>query len=232
MKISKINYEIINEENDYLAESRAQKMREMANELRAQRDKAREVYEPATQEIGWKKVQVFIENIETQIRPLLYALRETKEASNDLHGRFCIHVFMPERPFTLWELYADSDGKIEIKARPKRDDYCKNFPSYWVKENGKPLGVISAEAFYGEKGLIANTDFSEVLKAIDNVIEKEYNIQLDKMRDKKAYYENSFKKMVDIEKDISLNVLIKNAEKRAEQSPEKGSDFEKDIIKD
>lgn len=231
MKISKINYEIINEENDYLAESRAQKMREMANELRAQRDKAREVYEPATQEIGWKKVQVFLENIDKQIGPLFFALEEIAKAEG-VTGRFEVSAFTPGQKITKWNLYDDGKNGIGIRVRLKDDSYSGHFPETWVKEDGEPRGDYSSRVFYSEEGIVANTDFSKVLKAIDEVIEQKYNAQLDKMRDKKAYYENSFKKMVDAEKDISLNVLIKNAEKRAEQSQEKGTDFEKDIIKD
>ncbi len=232
MKITNIKYDIVTEEKDYTAESRAQKMIEMANELRAQRDKAQQVYGSATQEIGWKKVQVFLENIETQIKPLLYALKSIKEASNDLHGRFCVTAYTSSQPFSRWEIYADSDGKIEIQARLRQKDYCENFPFNWVKENGEPRGVISAEAFYGENGIVANTDFSEVLKEIDHKIEYEYNAQLDKMRDKQAYYENSFKKMANIDECVSLDAVIKNVEKRVAESAEKGTHNEKDIVKD
>lgn len=232
MKITNIKYDIVSEENDYTAEVRAQKMIEMANVLRAQRDKAQQVYGSATQEIGWKKVQVFLDNIDTQIKPLLYALKSIKEASNELHGRFCVCVFMSGQPFSRWELYADDNGKIEIQARLRQKDYCENFPFNWVKENGEPRGVISAEAFYGENGIVANTDFSEVLKAIDQKIEWEYNAQLDKMRDKQAYYENSFKKMANIDKDVSLDAVIRNAEKRAAESPTKGNQHERDFVRD
>lgn len=232
MKITNIKYDIVTEENDYTAESRAQKMIEMANELRTQRDKAQQVYGTATQEIGWKKVQVFLDNIETQIRPLLYALKSIKEASNDLHGRFCVRVFTPEQQFSLWELYADSDGEIEIQARPKKSDYCKKFPSYWVKENGESRFFGVTEDFYGENGYIANIDFSDILKAIDQKIEEEYNAQLDKLRDKQAYYENSFKKMANIDKDVSLDAVIKNAKKKIAESIEKATHIEKDIGKD
>ena len=232
MKIVKINYDIVSEENDYTAESRAQKMIEMANELRAQRDKARQVYGSATQEIGWKKVQVFLENIETQMRPLLYALRDIKEASDDLHGRFCVRVFTPKQPFALWEVYADSDGEIEIQARPKKGNFLKKFPEEWVKENGEPRGNYCAEVFYGEKGLIANTDFSEVLKAIDGAIEEEYNRQLKMMQDKQSYYENSFKKMANIDERVSLDAVIKSAEKMAVQNAKNMSNPEKDIVRD
>ena len=55
MKIVNIKYDIVNEERDYTAEGRAQKMLEMANELRAQSEKAQQLYGSATQEIGWKK---------------------------------------------------------------------------------------------------------------------------------------------------------------------------------
>ena len=231
MKIANIKYDIITEENDYAAESRAQKMIEMANELRAQRDKAKEVYEPATQEIGWKKVQVFLDNIETQIKPLFFALKEIAEAEGS-SGRFGINVFMHGHRFSKWELYADKDGEIEVKAKPQNDHYSSSFPDTWVKENGEPRGNYSAEIFYGENGYVANTDFSAVLEAIDEVIENKYNIQLDKMRDKQAYYENSFKKMANSDKDVSLDALIKNAEKRALQSSEKGSAIEKDFVKE
>ena len=231
MKIKNIKYDIVSEENDYMAESRAQKMLEMANELRAQRDKAQAVYEPATQEIGWKKVQVFLENIDRQIGPLLYALKEIKEAEGST-GRFCVRVFTPEEPITLWEVYADSNGKIEVQARKKGNQFIREFPSYWVKENGEPRGVTLSEEFYGEKGLVVNIDFSGVLKEIDKTIEYEYNLSLDKIKNKQSYYENSFKKMVDSDKDVSLGVLMRDAKNRAEQSTEKGTVRENDFTMD
>lgn len=232
MKIVNIKYDIVNEERDYTAEDRAKKMLEMANELRAQSEKAQQVYGSATQEIGWKKVQVFLDNIETQIKPLLYALKSIKEASNDLHGRFGINVYTSSQPFSRWEIYADSDGKIEIQARPSGDTYARPFPYDWVNEKGEPRSTHSEKVFYGKDGLIADTDFSRVLQEIDKTIENEFNMQLDKMRNKQVFYEDSFKKMANIDKDVSLDAVIRNAEKRAAESPPKNNQFERDFGRD
>lgn len=229
MKIVNIKYDIVNEERDYTAESRAQKMLEMANELRAQSEKAQQVYGSATQEIGWKKVQVFLDNFEAQIKPLLYALKSIKEASKDTSGRFGINVYTSSQPFSRWEIYADSDGKIEIMAKPSSDVYPRKFPDEWVEKDGKPRSAYSEEHFYGKNGLIADTDFSRVLQEIDKTIENEFNMQLDKMRYKQTYYENSFKKMADIEKDVSLDAVIKKAEKRAAGSLPKNTHFDRDF---
>ena len=231
MRITNINYDIENEENDYTAEIRAEKMREIANELRAARDKAQQVYEPAIQEIGWKKVQVFLENIETQIRPLLYALKEISEAEGRT-GRFGIRVNVPDKMLSTWFLYADSDGKIDVLAKESHELNAKEFPSYWVKEHGEPRGNYTANIFYGEEGIVANTDFAQVLKAFDSAIEEKYNVELDNIRQKQAYYENSFKKIAEIDKDVSLDSVIKNAVSRAAQSAGKGISIQKDFIKD
>ena len=229
MKITNIKYDIVSEENDYSAESRAQKMREMANELRVQRDKAKEVYEPATQEIGWKKVQVFLDNIEKQIGPLLFALRDIERADGKT-GRYSVSVFTPEDKISRWDIFVD-DNKIEIEVKTQKDYYSKKFPDTWVNENGEPAGNYSAEAFYGGNGIVTNTDFSEVLKEIDKTIEEKYKAQLNKMRDKQKYYENTFKKMANTDKDASFDALIRSAEKRAEQNSEKSSNPRKDFIK-